>query len=867
VKHLLILIAIMLVSVTTHAQQTFTPTCAGTNDTAAFQTIITGAAGAERTITIPRKTPATRCAVSTLVIPSNITLDNTNGTGIKVNTGQTLTTGPVVTGPGKQMFYNIGAGLGSVSLANSTVKEVDVSWFGPANAVNSSAIIDAAFSAAMTTTAPSATLYFPKGRWVIGTPIIKNLATASTQSQFIIRGDGSASQLVLGVTGAETALAIQNGHKLIIRDLVVVGNGVPVGVNAPNWDVWRGISITGTLQAELHNVDFFGLHSQTTVGGAVLYGNNANIHLQTVAFRGCSANVSIGNSTIFMDNWRAFTVDNLEMLDFGVLNGIFYSGASSSPGDGWIKLGNVAAPTINSYSGGYAYLRNVVVDEGTYFGLRTLTTDGSTIQSVIVDGWRANITINTSFVIGNVKRFILRDSKVAYSQAAHAENIFPALTLDNVELAEIIRTDFLQMINTVSVGTGVGYVRVEDSTVQRITNPNCAIVQEYRKGHLLPRSLCNVNADRAGSSEVLQYFDPDAGRFYASFDGQPPFPLHSGKAASPFYDFFTETTLDATKWDATSSANITPTQTSNRLRFTVANSAGADATPGTYISDNTYDMSKNGMVSVHLPTLPVTATTGTFKQTLIVTAADGTTPIYSMFIDSANNGQIIMVDDAGSSGNPLNYAPYWRIRYIAGATNAVHFEISANNTSWSTIRTANTTATVTAVKFRLETWSINTPATVTVHPSFDTFRFSQYYPALLTDDGVTLTTTSPLTLASGPALTEGRLATVPLVNMNSGATQVLYTCPTGKTCIVTKVIVHNASASLTTASYSFQWNSAGDVVANATHTELVDNTVYTQLFPKVGATRGVAGATFDVIMNTLQGGAASTTMDVFGYTF
>jgi hypothetical protein len=126
---------------------------------------------------------------------------------------------------------------------------------------------------------------------------------------------------------------------------------------------------------------------------------------------------------------------------------------------------------------------------------------------------------------------------------------------------------------------------------------------------------------------------------------------------------------------------------------------------------------------------------------------------------------------------------------------------------------------------------------------------------------------SPLTVANGPALVEGRLASVSLVNMNSGATQVLYTCPTGKTCIVTKVIVHNASASLTTASYSFQWSSAGDVIANATHTELVDNTVYTQLFPKVGATRGVAGATFDVIMNTLQGGAASTTMDVFGYTF
>lgn len=105
--------------------------------------------------------------------------------------------------------------------------------------------------------------------------------------------------------------------------------------------------------------------------------------------------------------------------------------------------------------------------------------------------------------------------------------------------------------------------------------------------------------------------------------------------------------------------------------------------------------------------------------------------------------------------------------------------------------------------------------------------------------------------------------------MNTATATTLYTVPTGKSCIVTHVVVRNASTSLTTASYSFGFNSAtfNDVIANATHTELTGATLYTVLIAKVGATRGAAGDTFKVLMNTLQGGAATTTMEVFGFLF
>jgi hypothetical protein len=118
-------------------------------------------------------------------------------------------------------------------------------------------------------------------------------------------------------------------------------------------------------------------------------------------------------------------------------------------------------------------------------------------------------------------------------------------------------------------------------------------------------------------------------------------------------------------------------------------------------------------------------------------------------------------------------------------------------------------------------------------------------------------------------LTDSLLSTTDSVNLNTATATTLYTCPTGKTCVITAVVVRNASTSLTTVSVSFGWNSTSfnDVVANATHTELTGSTLYTRLTAKTGATAGTSTGTFKVLDNTLQGGAATASIDVFGYVF
>jgi hypothetical protein len=116
---------------------------------------------------------------------------------------------------------------------------------------------------------------------------------------------------------------------------------------------------------------------------------------------------------------------------------------------------------------------------------------------------------------------------------------------------------------------------------------------------------------------------------------------------------------------------------------------------------------------------------------------------------------------------------------------------------------------------------------------------------------------------------ETLLATVPAVNLNTATPTTLYTVPVGKSCVVTRFVLRLASTSLSTVSLSIGWTGAAynDLLADATHTELTGNTLYTILVPKVGSLVGVAAAVMKLLCNILQGVAATCTVDVYGYLF
>lgn len=116
----------------------FTPICVGnvTTDTAAFQAIVTAAAGTPRTIKVPFKAdPLKRCILN-MTIPVNISLDFTDGGAISLNSGTTLTlqSGKIIAAPTQRIFYALNTNTGSAGTGKvSFTKEapsISVMWFG-----------------------------------------------------------------------------------------------------------------------------------------------------------------------------------------------------------------------------------------------------------------------------------------------------------------------------------------------------------------------------------------------------------------------------------------------------------------------------------------------------------------------------------------------------------------------------------------------------------------------------------------------------------------------------------------------------------------------------------------------------------------
>jgi len=121
------------------------------------------------------------------------------------------------------------------------------------------------------------------------------------------------------------------------------------------------------------------------------------------------------------------------------------------------------------------------------------------------------------------------------------------------------------------------------------------------------------------------------------------------------------------------------------------------------------------------------------------------------------------------------------------------------------------------------------------------------------------------------------LASKTLVDMKTAGATLLYTIPTGKSCIVTHIVVHNQTASLAGGtSYSFGTNSAtyDNWDSARTLAALTVTTTAQMLTPNLPAdsadqvtTVALTGTEFKMVVTTGSALAATATIDVFGYLY
>ena len=115
------------------------------------------------------------------------------------------------------------------------------------------------------------------------------------------------------------------------------------------------------------------------------------------------------------------------------------------------------------------------------------------------------------------------------------------------------------------------------------------------------------------------------------------------------------------------------------------------------------------------------------------------------------------------------------------------------------------------------------------------------------------------------------LASVPSVDLNAVAETTLFTCPAGKSCIITKVIIRFATGAglpMGTMECSFGWNTgnADDVIANALRV-LTAATNYLIIAAEGDAEIGLTTGVFKIDVQVAEGAALTATVEVFGYLF
>lgn len=350
--------------------------------------------------------------------------------------------------------------------------------------------VQAALDAANAIGAP-ATVFFPPGKYRVATPVTVNMSAAA-QSHLLLEGVGSSSHVIFAVASTQTAFTFTGGNLTHVTFRKLAFSGAQ--------PLHRGITFSSVLIASVEDAHFYGVQvaGGQTWGGTIFF-TDSRLVLRGSTFRGCGGGYLAHGGVVTGYLWRGLDAEGLEFLDYGTLNGQFYNIASSP--DAWIRLGNVRPPFNSWDTGGYAYIRNVVSDEGAPSTLRAYTEDGSLIQNVDVSNWRANNGVLNGFWFHNVNNATVRNSQVGYKPSLVGDG-FPAVLATNVEKLNVERSEFLFNSNAISLRGGVKTAVIADTTYKHLENTGGAQVTITEGGVLVGGNSPGVTSFNARTGPV-----------------------------------------------------------------------------------------------------------------------------------------------------------------------------------------------------------------------------------------------------------------------------------------------------------------------------------------------------------------------------
>jgi Pectate lyase superfamily protein/Carboxypeptidase regulatory-like domain len=355
------------------------------------------------------------------------------------------------------------------------------------------------------------TLFVPKGKYSIATPVAKDftglassitiigvesltpVAPPSAPGSELSKGLDLLSEVYPRTGDQQVAFSIKGLSNFLVKDIAFVGTATVVT------DAFTTLELTDIQKAQIKHSEFYGLATMT--GGGIVVAERSDLEITQCKFLGSTATSGLYIPVVQNLEWFGITVTDTTFLDYGQRPELF-SKTGYAASISWINIGN-AAKTTNLSPRREVVLRNVFLDEGAFWGLSSLpyryTPQSAPIDLIYISNLEMNVSNFGQYghTFYNADRVFIEKSRYGWSHNAAA-----AMALLNIGAA---------ILDRLTLEASADHI-VADSLTQELTVINSSNV------HLASSAQSTITINTTAEADPVQYV---RGRFAAVLGREP----------------------------------------------------------------------------------------------------------------------------------------------------------------------------------------------------------------------------------------------------------------------------------------------------------------------------------------------------------
>lgn len=321
------------------------------------------------------------------------------------------------------------------------------------------------------------TLDVGHGQFRLESTVAKNFLNLA--SKITIRGQGSNSQVVFATGPGADGLVLQNLEDLTIEGITFVGspNLLPDGSVNPSSgsDVFRAIYLQGILRAKIHNNMFYGIAAPAP-GAAIIKATDTYLTVEHNQFLGSAACQS-GNAyggVIMTDSHIGVRIVHNSFIDYGTLNGVYYSKTPQVWTMAWVMLMSPNSPVpVDARTNTLVEISYNQFDEGAVYTIINNPDQGAAVTQQMRLAYNTmNVGINGGYYLHRIKFLDIIGGWAGYRTLGGGHTEVDAITLRSVQFPTIrnFETDSNKSATRLSVDSGTTMLRIVDSKFTTIVN-------------------------------------------------------------------------------------------------------------------------------------------------------------------------------------------------------------------------------------------------------------------------------------------------------------------------------------------------------------------------------------------------------------